>query len=114
MARRAGPLLAVHFLTGARDLRAVLDLVRAALTLGELPHDATMNDIGARLESKNGIRQRDRARLLAVERGDLNFHITRPSSASWPACFRLWPRPSPVWLRSLLQQALLRLSPQWA
>src|SRR5262249_21678236 len=117
MARRAGAFLPVHFLAGARDLRPVFDLVGAALTLRQLPHHAAMNDVGARLESENGVRQRDRASLLAVERGDLNFHITRPSSASWlrPACFRSscfrpwpWPRlwlrlwPALFWLRSLL------------
>src|SRR5262249_24413029 len=79
-----------------------------------------MNDVGARLDAENRVGQRDRAGLLAVERGDLNFHITRPSSASWQqrACFRPWHRPVsldlwplPAWLRPLLQRALLQF---WA
>src|SRR4029077_9778914 len=56
----------------------------AALAFGQLPDDAAVNDVGARLEPEDGVRQGDRACLLAVERGDLKLHITRPSSASCP------------------------------
>src|SRR5215469_5214205 len=93
VARRAGALLPIHLLAGARDLGPILDLVGAALALRQLPHHAAMNDVDAWLQSENGVGQCDRASLFAVERGDLNFHITRPSSASWlrRACFRPWP-----------------------
>src|SRR5262245_54235960 len=121
VARRTGALLPIHLLAGARDLRPVLDLVGAALAFCQLPDDAAMNDVGARLEPENSVGQRDRAGLLAVERGDLNFHITRPSSASWRACFRPWQGPVsldlwplPAWLRPLLQRALLQFWPQRA
>src|SRR5262249_8435823 len=115
--RRAGALLAVHLFSGARDLRPVLDLMGAALAFRQLPDDAAMNNVGARLESENGVGQRYRASLLAVERGDLNFHITRPSSASWQlrACFRPSRRPvsphlwaPPAWLRPLPRRASLQ------
>src|SRR5262249_54811922 len=117
--RGAGALLPVHFLAGARDIRPVLDLMRATLAFRELPDDAAMNDIGARLEPENGVRQRDRASLLAVERGDLNFHIPPPSSASWlrPVSRRslrrpwprLWPRPfAPALLPTLPRRALFQ------
>ena len=76
VAGAAGALLAVHFLAGAMDVGAVLDRVRAGLPLGQLPNDAAMNDVGARLEPENGIGHRDRAGLLAVEGGDFQFHIT--------------------------------------
>src|SRR5580693_5077326 len=82
LTRGAGALLPVHFLTGAHDICAILDLMRAALTLGQLPHDTAVNNVGARLETENGIGQRDGARFFAVERDDLEFHITRPSSVS--------------------------------
>src|SRR5262249_54602804 len=83
----AGALLAIHFFAGAPDLGAVLHLVGAALALGELPVDAALDQVGARIEAENGIRQLDRARRLAVEAGDLQFHVTlppRPGSAPLP------------------------------
>jgi hypothetical protein len=45
----AGALLPVHFLAGARDVRAIFHRVRTALAFGQLPHHATMDDVGARL-----------------------------------------------------------------
>ena len=78
VAGRAGALLAIHLLAGAMDVGAVLDRVRAGLALGELPNDAAMNDVGARLEPENGVGHGDRAGLLAVEGSDFQLHITRP------------------------------------
>src|SRR5262249_53831921 len=78
MAGGAGTLLAIHLLPGALDLGAVLDVVRAALPLGELPGDAAVQDVGARLEAEDRLRQLDRARRLAVKRHDLQFHVTLP------------------------------------
>src|SRR6516164_56834 len=128
VARRTGAFLAVHFLTGTRDLRPVLHLVRAALPLCQLPDDTAVNDVGARLETENSIRHSDRPRFLALEGGDLELHITRPSLVSWQlwACFRPLQRPAllhlwalPAWLRPLRQawrrallQSLVRLA-QW-
>src|ERR1700733_4152610 len=95
----AGALLAVHFLAGAVDIRPVLDRMGAAAALGELPHHTAMNEIGARLEAENGVGHSDRTGLLAVKRGDLELHVTHPSSVSWlPA----WPpQPSPLWAWAL-------------
>ena len=76
----AGALLRIHLLAGAPDFGAVLGLVGAALALGELPVDAALQDVGARLEAENRIRQIDRAGFLAFERGDFHFHVTRPPS----------------------------------
>src|ERR1039457_7385080 len=76
----AGAFLRIHLLAGAPDFRAVLGLVRAALALGELPVDAALQDIAARLEAKDLIRQIDGAGFLAFEGGDLQFHVTRPPS----------------------------------
>src|SRR5580704_2634362 len=77
VARRTGALLPVHLLAGAVDVGAVFHLVGAGPTFGQLPHYATMNEIVARLEPKNSVRYRDRAGVLAVERRDLQFHVTR-------------------------------------
>src|ERR1019366_6682491 len=74
----AGALLRIHLLAGAPDFRAVLGLMRAALALGELPVDATLQDVAARLKAKDRIRQIDGSGFLAFEGGDLQFHVTRP------------------------------------
>src|SRR5262249_30655009 len=74
----AGALLPVHLLAGAVDLAAVLDVVGAALTLGELPAHAAMQDVRPRLEAEDRVRQFDRTRRLAVERHDLELHVRRP------------------------------------
>src|SRR5262249_38885233 len=78
--RRAGALLPVHLLAGAVDFGAVLDVVRPALALGELPAHAAMQNVCSRLEAKDRIRQVDRTRRLAVEGHDLEFHVTLPRS----------------------------------
>src|ERR1700750_809121 len=61
----AGALLLVHLLAGAPDIGAALRLVGAGLTLGELPVDAALDDILARLETKNGVGKLNRASFLA-------------------------------------------------
>jgi hypothetical protein len=55
MASRAGALLPVQFLAGARDFGPVLDLMGAALAFRKLPNDAAVNNVGARLEAENGV-----------------------------------------------------------
>src|SRR5437868_12409365 len=77
----AGALLLVHFLAGAVDLRTALGFMRAALTLGELPIHATLNEILARLQAENRVGQFDRTRFLTFERDDLEFHHSLPCSA---------------------------------
>src|SRR5579885_362420 len=81
----AGAFLPIHCLAGAVDLAAVLYLMRAAPALGELPDHAAVNNVGAWLKPENGVGQRDRAGLLAVEGGDLHFHhALSPLPAAWP------------------------------
>src|SRR6185312_3242436 len=72
----AGALLRMHLLAGAVDLAAQLGLVRATLTTGELPIDATLNDVRPRFETEDVVRHLDRAGFLAFKRGDLQFHVT--------------------------------------
>src|SRR6516225_145108 len=96
----------------------------SCVPLCQLPDDTAVNDVGARLETENSIRHSDRPRFLALEGGDLELHITRPSLVSWQlwACFRPLQRPAllhlwalPAWLRPLRQawrRALVRLA-QW-
>src|SRR3981189_3034273 len=74
----AGALLLVHLLAGAPDVRTALRLVGAGLTLGELPVDAALDDVLARLETENGVGKLDRAGFLALKGGDFQFHLTRP------------------------------------
>src|SRR5262249_33103554 len=74
----AGALLPVHLLAGAVGLAAGLYVVGAALTLGELPTHAAVQDVRPRLEAEDRLRQFDRTRRLAVERHDLEFHVRRP------------------------------------
>src|SRR5215475_12817218 len=76
----AGTLLLVHLLARAPDLGAALGLVGAGLALVELPLHATRNDVLARLETKNLVRQIDRTGGLTFEGGDFQFHLTRPPS----------------------------------
>src|SRR5882757_9270945 len=85
LADRAGALLPIHLLAGAVDLGAVLDIVGASLTLGQLPHHAALQDVGARLEAEDVIRHGDAASRLTLERRDLQFHLTRPPSLPQPA-----------------------------
>src|SRR5438067_1591209 len=77
MAGRTGAFLAVHFLAGTVDLAAVLDVVGAALTFGELPSHAAVQEIRTRLKTKDGCRQVNRAGGLPVERHDFQFHVIR-------------------------------------
>src|SRR5215470_19094560 len=88
MAGGAGALLPIHLLAGAVDLAAVLDVVGAGLALGQLPHHAALQDVDARLETENVVRDGDAARRLALEGRDLQLHLTRPPSLPQPA-----PRP---------------------
>src|SRR6185437_9656922 len=87
MASATRTLLLVHLLAGAPDLGAALGLVRAGLTLVELPLHAARNDVGSRLETKDLVRELNRARGFTFEGGDLQFHVTRPPSQG------LLPRP---------------------
>src|ERR1700754_4571437 len=80
VAGTAGALLLVHLLAGAPDLGAALGLVGAGLALVELPLHATRNDVLARLETEDLVRQIDRTGGLAFEGGDFQFHLTRPPS----------------------------------
>src|SRR3954451_9539780 len=65
--RTAGALLLVHLLAGAPDIGATLRLVGAGLTLGELPVDAALDDILARLEAENRIGKLNRTSFLAFK-----------------------------------------------
>src|SRR5262249_1544985 len=80
MASATRTLLLVHLLAGAPDLGAALGLVGAGLTLVELPLHATRNDVLARLETENLVRQLHGARGFTFEGGDLQFHLTHPPS----------------------------------
>src|SRR6266702_7878329 len=63
----AGALLLVHLLAGAPDLGAALGLVGAGLTLVELPLHATRNDVLARFQAENLVRELDGAGGLAFD-----------------------------------------------
>src|SRR5262249_27037059 len=81
VAGTASTLLAVHLLAGAPDVGAVLHGMGAGAALGQLPHDAALDQIGTRLKAEDGVVQRDRSGRLAVERGDLELHHAPPLSA---------------------------------
>src|SRR5262249_5067268 len=70
----ASALLRIHLLTGPPDFGAALRLVCPALALRELPVDATLDEVGARLQSEDRIGQRGLARILSIESDDLEFH----------------------------------------
>src|SRR5690242_14943105 len=80
VARVAGALLLEHLLAGAPDFRTALGLMGTGLTLGELPVDAALDQVLARLKAENPIRELDRARSLAFEGGDVQFHVMHPPS----------------------------------
>src|SRR5262245_3754103 len=80
MPRRASALLPVQLLAGSIDLRAVLDVMSAALTFGQLPADTALQDIGTRLETEDRVRQVDRTRSCTIERADLDLHLSHPSA----------------------------------
>src|SRR4030095_5965902 len=65
-------------LAGAPDIGAALGLVRAGLTLVELPLYAARDDVLARLQTENLVRKLDRAGRLPFQRCDFQFHLTRP------------------------------------
>src|SRR3982074_2981134 len=67
--RAAGALLLVHLLAGAPDIGAALGLAGAGLALGELPVDAALDQILARLQTENGVGKLNRAGRLAFKRG---------------------------------------------
>src|SRR6185312_2345762 len=95
----AGALLRVHLLAGAPDLGPVFGLVRPTLALGELPVDATLDQVGARLQAEDVLRQADRTRFLTLEGGDLHIHLTRPPAGpahppSLQPSAQTWPRAS--------------------
>src|SRR3979409_719462 len=66
--RTAGALLLVHLLAGAPDIGAALGLVGAGLTFGELPLNAALDDVLARLKTENGVRKPNPTGRLALER----------------------------------------------
>src|SRR5262249_20919904 len=69
-----------HSLSGGPGLRAALRLVGAGLALVELPLHAARDDVGARLQAEDGVRQLHGAGGLALECYDFQFHLTRPPS----------------------------------
>src|SRR6185295_14925033 len=87
VAGAARTLLRAGLLAGAGDVRAVLDRVGAGTALGELPHDAALDQVLARLKAKDVLVERDRTRFLAFEGGDLEVHHAPPSFASAAAPF---------------------------
>src|SRR5213595_2429813 len=74
----AGALLLVHLLAGAPDIGAALRLVRSGLALVELPLHATLDDVGAGLETEDRVRELDGAGFLTFKGRDFQFHLTRP------------------------------------
>ena len=74
-------LLGIGLLGRGGNLAAHLGLVGAGLTLGELPANHALQDVGARLKPENVIGKRDRAVRLAVEGGDLQVHHSAPFSS---------------------------------
>src|SRR6185503_13650762 len=82
MAGAAGALLRMHLLAGAVDVGAVLHRMGAGAALGELPHDAALDQVGTRLEAEYVLVERNRSGFLAVEGCDLEVHHAPPSFAS--------------------------------
>ena len=72
----AGALLLVHLLAGTPDVGTPLHRMGAGAALGELPDDAALDEILARLQSEDVVGQADRTLGLAVERRDFQFHVT--------------------------------------
>src|SRR5712671_3591054 len=100
MAGAAGALLLVHLLAGSPDLGAPLHLVGAGAALGELPDDAALDEVLARLQPEDRIRQVDRALLFAVKSRDLEFHAHAPCAGDGP---------TPVWSASTAPPATRNL-----
>src|SRR5579871_681197 len=83
--RTTGALLLVHLLAGAPDLGAALGLVGAGLALVELPLHAALDDVLARLQTKDAFGELHGTCRLALKRCDFQFHHA-PSAwvaASW-------------------------------
>src|SRR5262249_50383702 len=85
----AGSLLAIYLLAGAGDLGAILYVMSAALPFGQLPDDATLQDVGARRKSEYAVRNGHRSGCFAAERRDVQFHVT-------PLCSRQRPPKLPA------------------
>src|SRR5919202_266970 len=81
----AGPARALLLVElGAReaDLGAVLHLVGAGLALGQLPAHDALQDVGARLEIEDVVRQIDAAGRIPVEGQDVEPHHAFSSGAA--------------------------------
>src|SRR4051794_37450632 len=105
----AAAFLPRQLLAGAPDLGAILDVMRAGAPLGQLPDDVALDQILARLEPEDLVRQIDRAGIFALERFDLQFHVTRPPAR------RAWLRPYRSSPRAQKQPTLpAGTSPAWA
>src|SRR6478736_7064749 len=76
--RPAGALLLVYFLARTPDFGAVLDLVRAGASLGELIAHHAVDQIHARLEAENLVVEFDVAGRFAVKRRDVDLHGISP------------------------------------
>src|SRR5690606_36462622 len=77
----ARTLLPVHLGAGAGNLRAALRLVRTLLFLGKLPAHDALQDVLARVETEDLVRQLDLAGSVAGKRGNLDVHHSAPSVA---------------------------------
>src|SRR5579871_2721758 len=88
MARLAGALLAIHLLFGTIDFASREHLVCAGAALRELPYDDSLQEIGARLESKNGIVEFDVACCVPIEMEDFRLHDVSPSCCAGAAPLR--------------------------
>src|SRR5262249_30272763 len=79
---------------GAPHVGALLHRMGNGAPLGELPLDATLQDVGARLEAEDRVRQIDGACRLAVEGRDVELHDHAPSFAVAAAGSAFAPSPS--------------------
>src|SRR5262249_34996532 len=90
VAGAAGALLCVHLLAGGGGVSAGLDRLGGGAAPVELPHHAAVKDVGARLETEDRVRERDRAGIVAVERGDLEIHHAPSFGASAAGAASAW------------------------
>src|SRR5260221_12182322 len=77
----AGSLLLVELLLRAIDFAARQHLVRSRRALRELPHDHALDEIHARIETKDLVLELDLALRLVVETEEFRFHA-QPSAFS--------------------------------
>ena len=75
VAGAAAALLVAELLTGAIDFAAGLCLMRAGLTLVQLPLDNAMKNIGARLETENLRIKIERAGVAGFDRANIGFNL---------------------------------------